>query len=236
MSAVIRPSLAASRTLREATHRLGESSRSFYAPFAALHSPSILPSRPPQPVLRTRTPHRRQPASSSVRYATTLASSSSATPAPLLSSKPKVRVTPPSLERIKADGFFDDDVQLIAEDQAVMHMSPEAVTQLATITSREPPDVLAKGKLALRIMVESGGCHGYQDTLSLTEERNVDDYTFQPEGVNCIPVVVDLVSLNLLKGSRLHFATELIGSSFRIEENPQAKDGGCGCGVSWSLS
>lgn len=47
--------------------------------------------------------------------------------------------------------------------------------QLATITSREPPDVLAKGKLALRIMVESGGCHGYQDTLSLTEERNVDD-------------------------------------------------------------
>lgn len=128
MSAVIRPSLAASRTLREATHRLGESSRSFYAPFAALHSPSILPSRPPQPVLRTRTPHRRQPASSSVRYATTLASSSSATPAPLLSSKPKVRVTPPSLERIKADGFFDDDVQLIAEDQAVMHMSPEAVT------------------------------------------------------------------------------------------------------------
>lgn len=57
---------------------------------------------------------------------------------------------------------------------------------------------------------------------------------FQPEGVNCIPVVIDLVSLNLLKGSTLHFATELIGSSFRVIDNPQAKDGGsCGCGVSW---
>ena len=45
-------------------------------------------------------------------------------------------------------------------------------------------------------------------------------------------VVVDPVSLTLLRGSTLDFATELIGSSFRIVENPQAK-GGCGCGVSW---
>lgn len=67
----------------------------------------------------------------------------------------------------------------------------------------------------------------------------------QPEGVDCIPVVVDLVSLGLLKGestnpnvlttgATLHHATELIGSSFRIQDNPQAKEGGaCGCGVSW---
>jgi len=35
-------------------------------------------------------------------------------------------------------------------------------------------------------------------------------------------------------GATLHHATELIGSSFRIQNNPQAKDGGaCGCGVSW---
>jgi hypothetical protein len=40
-------------------------------------------------------------------------------------------VTPPSLERIKADGFFDDDVELVPEDQAVMHISPEAVTVIS---------------------------------------------------------------------------------------------------------
>ena len=70
-----------------------------------------------------------------------------------------------------------------------------------------------------------------------------------PEGVNSIPVVIDLMSLGLMKGTSelntetygadgtgatLHHATELIGSSFRIQNNPQAKDGGaCGCGVSW---
>ena len=60
---------------------------------------------------------------------------------------------------------------------------------------------------------------------------------FQPLNVHCIPVVVDLVSLNLLKGSTLHYATELIGSSFRIQDTPQAKEGGaCGCGVSWEAA
>lgn len=48
-------------------------------------------------------------------------------------------------------------------------------------------------------------------------------------------VVIDAVSMPLVKGCTLDFATELIGSSFRIEENPQAKGSGCGCGVSWEL-
>ncbi len=68
----------------------------------------------------------------------------------------------------------------------------------------------------------------------------------QAEGA--LPVVVDLMSLGMLKGTSsclrcidkltpgatLHYATELIGSSFRLQDNPQAKEGGnCGCGVSW---
>ena len=46
-------------------------------------------------------------------------------------------------------------------------------------------------------------------------------------------VVVDAVSLQLLRGSTVDFATELIGSSFRVVDNPQAVGSGCGCGVSW---
>lgn len=34
-------------------------------------------------------------------------------------------------------------------------------------------------------------------------------------------VVIDAVSMSLMKGSVIDFATELIGSSFRIVENPQ---------------
>lgn len=46
---------------------------------------------------------------------------------------------------------------------------------------------------------------------------------------------IDAVSLPMLNGSTVDYATELIGSSFRVTENPRAK-GGCGCGVSWELN
>jgi len=46
-------------------------------------------------------------------------------------------------------------------------------------------------------------------------------------------ILVDAVSLTLLRGSTIDFATELIGSSFRVVDNPQAAGAGCGCGVSW---
>ncbi|KAJ7874780.1 hypothetical protein B0H14DRAFT_2717523 [Mycena olivaceomarginata] len=48
-------------------------------------------------------------------------------------------------------------------------------------------------------------------------------------------LLVDAVSLSLLNGSTIDFATELIGSSFRVLDNPHAKGSGCGCGVSWEL-
>jgi Fe-S cluster assembly iron-binding protein IscA len=49
-------------------------------------------------------------------------------------------------------------------------------------------------------------------------------------------VVVDAVSLGLLTGSTVDYTTELIGSSFRIVDNPQSKGSGCGCGVSWEAN
>jgi Fe-S cluster assembly iron-binding protein IscA len=48
-------------------------------------------------------------------------------------------------------------------------------------------------------------------------------------------VVTDAVSLPLLNGSVVDYATELIGSSFRVIDNPNATGKGCGCGVSWEL-
>ncbi|WVQ94187.1 hypothetical protein IAU59_001265 [Kwoniella sp. CBS 9459] len=151
-----------------------------------------------------------------------------------IASKPSIHVRAPSLDAIKEEGYLDDDVQLLPPEEAYLNITHDAVEQLVAITAREPPQVLSEGKLALRVGVESGGCHGYQYTMALTEERGVDDYVLQPEGLNCIPVVIDLVSFGLLKGATLHFATELIGSSFRLQDNPQAKQGGaCGCGVSW---
>ena len=48
-------------------------------------------------------------------------------------------------------------------------------------------------------------------------------------------ILVDAVSFALLNGSTIDFAVELVGSSFRVAHNPQAKGTGCGCGVSWEL-
>ncbi|KAL7418923.1 [4Fe-4S] proteins maturation [Cryptotrichosporon argae] len=166
-------------------------------------------------------------------YATAAAAAPSDTPAPPLPPVAGIAVTAPSLDKIKAEGYFDDDVALVPPAEARLVISPPAIQQLVSITARESADAIDRG-LALRVGVDSGGCHGYQYTMALTEERGVDDYVFQPQGVRSIPVVVDLVSLGLVKGATLDFATELIGSSFRILDNPQAKEGGsCGCGISW---
>ncbi|GAA6022594.1 hypothetical protein JCM11491_000695 [Sporobolomyces phaffii] len=88
--------------------------------------------------------------------------------------------------------------------------------------------------LALRLLVESGGCHGYQYKMAVTSTREPDDYLFEPEGTTA-KLLVDAASLPLVKGSTIDYATELIGSSFRVVNNPQSKDAGCGCGVSWEL-
>ncbi|TYJ57449.1 hypothetical protein B9479_001766 [Cryptococcus floricola] len=221
------------------------------ASFCAACSRRLLSVRPPArlaPVSRPRpfsllttsrrvdTPLRALPPTSH-RSATTssIGSSSSAGPhLPPIPTRPNIKVTAPSLAAIKEEGYLDDDVKLLPPEEAFLNISPEAVQQLVRITSREPLDILQRNKLALRVGVESGGCHGYQYLMDITEERGVDDYVMQPEGVHCIPIVVDLTSLGLLKGATLHHATELIGSSFRLQDNPQAKEGGaCGCGVSW---
>ncbi|GAA5894658.1 Isa2p [Sporobolomyces salmoneus] len=88
--------------------------------------------------------------------------------------------------------------------------------------------------LALRLMVESGGCHGYQYKMAVTSTRDQDDYLFEPENTTA-KLLVDSASLPLVNGSTIDYATELIGSSFRVMNNPQSKDAGCGCGVSWEL-
>ena len=48
-----------------------------------------------------------------------------------------------------------------------------------------------------------------------------------------VSILVDSISLALVRGSTIDYATELIGSQFAIKNNPQAKGAGCGCGVSW---
>ncbi|KAK9895628.1 DUF974-domain-containing protein [Cystobasidium minutum MCA 4210] len=116
-------------------------------------------------------------------------------------------------------------------------ITPAAEKQLAKIQAREKDP-----NLALRILVESGGCHGYSTKLQVADavkDRQEDDYILSAKASESSDatglLLVDAVTLGLIKGSTLDYATELIGSSFRLVDNPQAKGAGCGCGVSWEL-
>lgn len=91
--------------------------------------------------------------------------------------------------------------------------------------------------LALRVTVESGGCHGFQYLMSLTNTSAIsseDDTIFESSDLLGAKVVMDEPSLELLKGSKVDFTMELIGSQFKIVGNPAATSS-CGCGTSFDI-
>lgn len=85
-------------------------------------------------------------------------------------------------------------------------------------------------ELKLRVFVQGGGCSGFQYGFTLDDERRGDDRVFERDGAG---VLIDEVSLELLKGSQLDYVEDLIGSYFAVK-NPKASST-CGCGSSFSL-
>ncbi|QUC21032.1 uncharacterized protein UV8b_05273 [Ustilaginoidea virens] len=132
--------------------------------------------------------------------------------------------------------------------EMTMEITPRAAKRLSDIMNKDK-----NPNLALRIQVESGGCHGFQYLMSLVTippkdkedwscAVNKDDTIFQfsPDGEPASPaaegakVILDEPSLELLKGSKVDFTMELIGSQFKIVDNPYAKSS-CGCGTSFDV-
>ena len=81
-----------------------------------------------------------------------------------------------------------------------------------------------------RITVLGGGCAGFQYKFDFENKKKKEDLIIQTPKVN---VLIDDISLNFIKGSKIDYVTELIGSSFKIT-NPQASSS-CGCGTSFSI-
>lgn len=82
---------------------------------------------------------------------------------------------------------------------------------------------------ALRVAVLAGGCNGFQYKFDLDRATD-DDLVIERDGAR---VVIDPASLDLLAGSELDYADELMGAYFAVK-NPQAKSA-CGCGTSFSV-
>lgn len=81
-----------------------------------------------------------------------------------------VAVEAPDINAIKEEGFIEDPA-LVPAAQATLAITPEATAQLAKLKNGEPADT----PMALRVGVDSGGCHGYQYIMELTEEKGTDD-------------------------------------------------------------
>jgi iron-sulfur cluster insertion protein len=84
--------------------------------------------------------------------------------------------------------------------------------------------------LYLRVVVEGGGCSGFKYILKMDDSPLIDEFVFEKDGAQ---LIIDGVSLNLLKGSFIDFVEDLSSAQFVIK-NPNAATK-CGCGNSFSL-
>lgn len=103
-------------------------------------------------------------------------------------------------------------------------LTPNAAKRVAAIAEKQ------KKPAILRLAVEGGGCSGFQYRFGLAEEVELDDVVVEESGVT---LVVDEISLDLVRGSAVDFVESLGGSAFQVT-NPNAASG-CGCGSSFSI-
>lgn len=103
-------------------------------------------------------------------------------------------------------------------------LTKNAARRVAWIAERQ-------GKPAiLRLAVDGGGCAGFTYKFELALEPETNDEIVETDGVR---LVVDPVSVELVKGSAVDFVEDLGGAAFRVT-NPNAQSG-CGCGSSFSV-
>lgn len=114
--------------------------------------------------------------------------------------------------------------QMLATTEQDIILTPNAAKRVAVIAGKQ-------GKAAiLRLAVEGGGCSGFQYRFGLADSIEADDVAVEESGVT---LVVDEVSLDLVRGSAVDFVESLGGSAFQVT-NPNAASG-CGCGSSFSV-
>jgi iron-sulfur cluster assembly accessory protein len=103
-------------------------------------------------------------------------------------------------------------------------LTPGAAKRVAWIAERQRKPAI------LRLAVDGGGCAGFTYKFELADQAETEDAVAETAGVR---LVVDPVSLDLVKGSAVDFVEDLGGAAFKVT-NPNAQSG-CGCGSSFSV-
>ncbi|MFH4978062.1 hypothetical protein AB6A40_004771 [Gnathostoma spinigerum] len=82
----------------------------------------------------------------------------------------------------------------------------------------------------LRVLVDGGGCSGFEYKMKLDTKLHDDDVVFDKSGAR---IVVDMMSLEYMKGATIDYVEDLMRSAFRVLNNPVAEQG-CSCGSSFA--
>ena len=105
-----------------------------------------------------------------------------------------------------------------------IQLTDSAAARVAAIAGKQ-------GKPAiLRLSVDGGGCSGFQYKFGFADAIEADDTVAENAGVK---LVVDSISLDLVRGSAVDYVEDLGGAAFKVT-NPNAASG-CGCGSSFSV-
>ena len=103
-------------------------------------------------------------------------------------------------------------------------LTENAAKRVAWIAERQSKPAI------LRLAVDGGGCAGFTYKFELADAADADDEVPDTDGVK---LVVDPISLDLVRGSAVDFVEDLGGAAFKVT-NPNAQSG-CGCGSSFSV-
>mgnify|MGYP001198957027 CR=1 FL=1 len=102
-------------------------------------------------------------------------------------------------------------------------VSESAVNRIKEISLKENQEFF-------RISVDGGGCQGFSYKFNFDKKIGKEDKILNFQDVK---ILIDQTSLSFLKGSKLDFVNDIIGSYFKVS-NPNATST-CGCGTSFSV-
>ncbi|CUS22033.1 LAQU0S04e06634g1_1 [Lachancea quebecensis] len=167
--------------------------------------------------------------------------------------------TRPRFIRLNSTSVLDSCVR----PSKVLNAKPNLSIGITQRAASRLGQIFKESKEALRVSVESGGCHGFQYNLKLIPgdeiqlgdtmnsekgsavkpshnafEEEDDDFGVDEDIVFVLPgdggqVVIDEKSLKVLDKTILTYTTELIGSTFKITGGNMKNS--CGCGSSFDV-
>jgi iron-sulfur cluster insertion protein len=108
--------------------------------------------------------------------------------------------------------------------------SPVEITESAAARIKLILDQDENRGMMLRISVSGGGCSGFQYGFTFDDTTGESDRVLERGGAK---VIIDDVSLEMMKGAKIDYVEDMIGAAFQIK-NPVAKTS-CGCGNSFSV-